>query len=71
MKVNSMIQLLLCSRPAFACSVFLPVVVHAQENAQGVQVDANLAVQVGAKVDAIIATHLVRHFRDTILHSVI
>lgn len=63
MKVNSMIQLLLCSRQAFACSVFLPVVVHAQENAQG--------VQVGAKVDAIIATHQVRHFRDTILHSVI
>ena len=63
MKVNSMIQLLLCSRQAFACSVFLPVVVHAQENAQGVQVDA--------KVDAIIATHQVRHFRDTILHSVI
>lgn len=59
MKVNSMIQLLLCSRQAFACSVFLPVVVHAQENAQGVQ------------VDAIIATHQVRHFRDTILHSVI
>jgi len=71
MKVNSMIQLLLCSRQAFACSVFLPVVDHAQENAQGVQADANLAVQAGAKVDAIIATHQVRHFRDTILHSVI
>lgn len=71
MKVNSMTQLLLCSRQAFACSVFLPVADHVQENAQVVQADVNLAVQVDAKVDAITVMHQVRHSRDTILHSVI